>query len=579
MGWSRTLFAGKLVRNRWPVVLLMIVLVSGVASWAVSPAGPPNPRQLTVAFLPGYESKVPENGGAFTRSLPADPVTLNPVVANDMLSFLVYKWIFDPLLDVDQDMKPVGVLAERWEISPDNKVTTFHLRKGVKWQDGKPFTADDVLFTYEACVDPTVDAINKRSSFEKVAKVEKMDDLTVKVTWKEPFAPGLLSWNLPIMPRHLYAYPKGKGQDFNRNPRNAEPVGTGPFRFSEWKRGERIVLKANADYFAGRPHLDQVTFKIIPQGQTQLAAYQTGQLDLTGLNADQWKQLQKDPGFLKGASVFEYYGRQILYIGWNMDGSNTFFGDKRVRQAMTYAMNRQGVVDKILDGHGATCSGFFYPGSWESNPDVKPYPYSPSKAAGLLDAAGWKDANGEGVRKKDGRPLAFELLIPSEQEQLQRFAEIFQQDLKRVGVDMTIRKLEWSVFLERTHRHQFQAYLSGWSLGDDPDPYGFLHSSQARLLDSGMGEGQNDVSYKNPEVDKLIEAEQKTMNREERQKALRRIHELVAEDQPHSYLFMGSQMVAVRNKFQNVRVSRSGYGLFMWYPSMIRWWVPKELQK
>ena len=559
-----------------PVALALVV--SGGAA-GLRAQGPTAPAERTVAFLPGYESKAPQDGGAFTRALPADAVTLNPVVANDMVSYLVYKWIFDPLIDMDQDMKPVGVLAEKWENAPDNKVTTFHLRKGVRWHDGKPFTADDVLFTYEACVDPTVDAINKRSSFDKVARVEKTDDFTVRVTWKETFSPGLLAWNIHIMPRHIYAYPKGNGGGFNKNSKNAQPVGTGPFRFAEWKRGERIVLKANADYFGGRPHLDQVTFKIIPQGQTQLAAYQTGLLDMTGLSAEQWRTLKNDKAFLAGASVFEYYSRQFIYLGWNMDGSNPYFGDRRVRQAMTYATNRQGVVDKILDGHGKTCSGFFYPGSWESNPGVKPYPYDPAKAARLLDEAGWKDGNGDGIREKDGKPLSFECLVPAEVEQFQRFLEIFQQDLKRVGVEMSIRKVEWSVFLDRTHRHQFQAYLSGWSLGDDPDPYGLLHSSQAKLLASGTGEGQNDVSYVNAEVDRLIEAQQRTFNREERQKALWRIHELVAEDQPHTTCFMGSQMAAVRNKFQNVRVSRAGYGLFTWYPSLKGWWVPKELQK
>jgi|WetSurMetagenome_2_1015567.scaffolds.fasta_scaffold06693_2 peptide/nickel transport system substrate-binding protein len=569
------------MKGRWNKGLSLAVVLLFLASvtLGVGAQATPSPADMTVGFLPGYEKKAPEDGGTFTRSLPADPVTLNPVVANDMVSFLVYKWIFDPLVDMDQDARPVGVLAERWENSADNRTTTFHLRKGVKWHDGKPFTADDVLFTYEACMDPAVDAINKRSGFEKVAKVEKVDDLTVKVSWKEPFSPGLLSFNIHIMPRHIYGYPKGKGGDFNKNPRNADPVGTGPFKLVEWKRGERVVLKANPDYFAGRPHLEQLILKTIPQGQTQLAAYQTGQLDMTGISAEQWKTLKNDQGFLKGAYVFEYYSRQMVYIGWNQDGSNPFFGDKRVRQAMSLAMNRQGVVDKILDGHGKTCSGFFYPGGWDSNPDVKPVPYDPAKAAALLDAAGWKDTKGTGLREKDGKPFSFECLVPAEVEQFQRFVEVFQQDLKRVGVQMAIRKVEWSVFLDRTHRHQFQAYLSGWSLPDDPDPYGFLHSSQAKLLPSGMGEGQNDVSYSNPEVDKAIEAEQRTFNQAERQQNLRRIHQLVAEDQPHTYCFMGSQMVAVRNRFQNVRVSRAGYGLFTWYPSLTQWWVPKELQK
>jgi peptide/nickel transport system substrate-binding protein len=170
--------------------LLCLALVSlALGGWGGT-AGPwaqgsSSPAERTVAFLPGYESKAPQDGGAFTRALPADAVTLNPVVANDMVSYLVYKWVFDPLIDMDQDMKPVGVLAEKWENAPDNKVTTFHLRKGVRWHDGKPFTADDVLFTYEACVDPTVDAINKRSGFEKVAKVGKVAAFTVRVTWNE----------------------------------------------------------------------------------------------------------------------------------------------------------------------------------------------------------------------------------------------------------------------------------------------------------------------------------------------------------------------------------------------------------
>lgn len=557
-----------------------ITLVLTLAGGLVAPfwAGTLSPAERTVAVLPEYKAKAPEDGGVFTRALPADAVTLNPVIANDMVSYLVYKWIYDPLVDVDQDMNPVGVLAESWENSPDNATTTFHLRKGVTWHDGKPFTADDVLFTYEACVDPAVDAINKRPSFEAVAKVEKTDDATVKVTWKEPYAPGLMAWNLHIMPRHVYGYARGRGQDFNRGAADAPPIGTGPFRFAEWKRGERIVLKANPGYFGGRPHLDAMVFKIIPQSQTQLAAYQTGQLDLTSISTEQWRQFKADQALLKGATVFEYYGRQFVYLAWNMDGSNPFFGDRRVRQAMTYAINRQGIVDKVLDGHGITCSGPFYPGSWESNPAIKPYPYDPARAAALLDAAGWKDRNGDGVREKDGKPLAFECQVPAEVDQFSRFLEIFQQDLRRIGVAMAIRKVEWSVFLDRTHRHRFQAYLSGWSLGDDPDPYDLLHSSQAKLLPGGMGTGQNDVSYANPEVDRLIETEQRTFDRGARQRAFWRIHELVAQDQPHTYLFMGSQMVAVRSKFQNVRVSRAGYGLFTWYPSVKEWWVPKGLR-
>jgi peptide/nickel transport system substrate-binding protein len=531
---------------------------------------------LTVGLLPEFQGRAPVAGGTFTRALPADPVTLNPVVASDQISFLVYKWIYDPLIDMNESMEPVGVLAESWETSPDGRTTTFRLRRGVQWQDGKPFTADDVLFTYEASMDPDVDAVNKRPAFAEVDSVRKTDDHTIVVRWKTPYAPGLAAWVFYIMPKHLWAYPAGGGKAFNTGPAGASPVGTGPFRLSEWRRGERVVLDANPANYRGRPHLDRLVFKIVPQGQTQFAAYQTGQLDMATLSAEQWPQVREDPTFQAGSWIFEYTSRQFFYIGWNMDGSNPFFGDVRVRRAMTFATNRQGVVDKILDGHGAVASGPFYPGGWESNPAVKPYPHDPGRAAALLDEAGWKDTDGDGFRDRGGTRLSFECLVPAEAEMFSRWLEVFQQDLRKVGVEMSVRRVEWGVFLDRTHRHAFQACLSGWNLGDDPDPHQFLHSSQGKLLPSGQGIGQNDVSYSNPEVDRLIERQQGTFDREERRKALWRIHELVAEDQPHTYLLLGSQMVAVRNRFQNVRVSRAGYGLFTWYPSLLEWWVPAE---
>ncbi|MGA9750268.1 MAG: ABC transporter substrate-binding protein, partial [Acidobacteriota bacterium] len=224
-------------------------------------------------------------------------------------------------------------------------------------------------------------------------------------------------------------------------------------------------------------------------------------------------------------------------------------------------------------------SGPFYPMSWSSDPQVKPYPYDPAKAAALLDEAGWKLPPGKTIREKDGKPFSFECLVPAEVDMFSRWLEVFQQDLKRVGVDMRIRKIEWSAFLDRTHRHQFQAYLSGWGLGDDPDPYPLLDSAQARLLPSGMAVGQNDCSYANPEVDRLIGEEERTFDLKARQTLFWQIQRLVAEDQPMTFLFWPTQMVAVKNRFQDVRVSRAGYGMFTWYPSLLDWWVPKELQK
>ena len=533
-----------------------------------------------VACLQKYVSVSPlPEGGVFTRSLPADVVTLNPVVANDTLSYLAFKWVFDPLIDMDSQMHPVGVLAESWEMKDKGLETIFHLRKKVKWHDGAPFTADDVVFTYNAAMDPKVDAVNKRPAFAEVAGVEKVDRFTVRVRWKEPFAPGLSAWVFYIIPKHVYGYPKGRGDLFNHNPANRKPVGTGPFVFDEWKRGQRLVLKANADYFAGRPHIDKLVFKVIPKSQMQMAAFKTGQLDLVSLSTEQWKNLAHDRDFSSKAWLFSYLTHQFYFIAWNEDGSNPFFRDVRVRRAMTLSLNRKGVVGRLLGGHGVIGSGPFFPRGWAASPDVRPLPFDPNQAAALLDEAGWKDSDGDGVRDRDNKPFAFDCMVPAEAPQFTRFLEIFQQNLKRLGVKMSIRKVEWSVFLDRTHRHNFQAYLSGWSLGDDPDPFQLLHSSQAKLLPSGMGIGQNDFSYSNPEVDRLIEEEERTVDQAKRAEIFHRMGKLVADDQPVTVLFWGENLVALRKNFQGVRASPVGYGLFGWYPSMLDWWVPKELQR
>ncbi len=551
------------------------VLCAALALPAALPAQSPPPNGP--AFLPGMAARRPDDGGVFRRALPAEPATLNPVVAADSISYLVYRFVFDPLLDMDKDKRPVGVLAESWSWSADKRTVTLKLRKGVLWHDGKPFTADDVLFTFQAIQDATVEAINKRAMFDRIASYKKVDDFTVSVTWKEPYAPGLADLVLYIVPRHVYGYPKGKGEQFNKSPKNADPVGTGPFTFLEWKRGESVTLAANPKYFRGRPHLDRLVFKIIPQVQTEYSAFQTGTLDMTRLTPDLFDKLKSDPEFAKRARVFEYPGRQYFYIAWNQDGSNPFFQDSRVRQALSYALNRPGILDKVLKNHALLCSGPVLPGGWETNPAVKPFPYDPKKAAALLDEAGWKDTNGDGVRDKGGVPLEFEVLL-GQSADFQRWLEFFQQDLKKVGVSMRLRPLEWSVFNDRTRRHQFQAYLTGMSLADDPSPYNQFHSSQAKLLPSGEGVGENEFSYANPAVDKLLEQQLVATDPKERQKLLWRIHQALADDQPVTFLFYFTNLAGVDRRYQNLEVSPFGYGLFTWYPTVLDWWVPKEMQ-
>lgn len=528
---------------------------------------------------PEYEGKAPEFGGTFRRSLPSEPVTLNPIVAADMTSYLVYKWIFDPLFDMDKDMNLIPVLVENYNFSQDGLTLILDLRKNVKWHDGKPFTADDVIFTFDTINDYLVEAINKRASFEKVSFYKKIDDFSVLIKFKEAYAPALYDFVMYIIPKHIYSYQKGQGAKFNNHPNNSNPIGSGPFKFVSWKRGESITLIANKDYFNGSPFIENLIFRIMPSLETEYSAFLTDSIDLTRLSPELWDKAQKDDSIKSKAYLLEYPSRQYFYIGWNADGSNPFFNNKNVRTALTYAINVDAFINKILKGHALPCTGPFYPGSDFCNPDIKPIPYDPEKAKTILEAEGYRDTNGNGILDKDGKEFEFECIYAQEARDYQRFLEFFQNDLKRVGISMKLRAVEWSVFLKMTHTHKFEAFLSGYSYGDDPNPFMMYHSSMAKLLSSGESFGENDVSYSNPEVDRLIEEQLKETNLEKRKLILRQIHKLIYEDQPYTYLVVPKNLVALNNKFQNVECSQKGYGLFTFYPALLKLWCPKELRQ
>lgn len=527
---------------------------------------------------PASLRRTPQNGGVFQRPLAAEPGTLNPLLATDQVSYLVYKWIYDPLVDMDRDQHFVGVLARSWEISDGGRQMTLHLRKNVRWHDGVPFTADDVVFTFRAMAGKNVDDPAWKGVADRIAHVRKLDRWTVLIEWKKPYAPGLADLILYILPRHLYETDKGD-LNLNDNPWNFKPIGTGPYEFESWQRGQSITLKANPHYFKGRPHLDRLVFRILPDSQSQYAAFLTGHLDLARLSPGLLAKARTDPSFVGHAHLFEYMSREFFYMAWNENGSNPFFRDRRVRLAMTLALDRKGVVEHLLHGHGVLCSGPFFPGGWAADPAIAPVPFDPARARRLLRQAGWRDSDGDGWLDREGRRFEFTCLYPEEADAFRRFLALFQQDLKQVGVKMDLAPLEWNTFLQRTSQHRFEAYLSGYTMGDDPNPYAMYDSREAAILPDGSAAGANDVSYSNPQMDALLKAQLVEMNRRRRQKLLWKIHDIIARDQPQSFLFIPTTLAAVDKRIQDVEPSSAGYGLFSWYPSALRWWVPARLQE
>ncbi|NPA15192.1 MAG: peptide-binding protein [Deferribacteres bacterium] len=499
-------------------------------------------------------------GDAIVLGSIGEPKRLIPLLASDSASATISGFVFNGLLKYDGDLNLVGDLAESWEIEDGGRVIVFHLRKGVLWQDGKPFTARDVKFTYEKLVDPKV-ATPYSGDFELIKKFEVIDDYTVRITYKYPFAPALSSWTMGIIPEHLL-----KNEDLNTTGFNRHPVGTGPFILESWKTGQKLVLRANPRYFRGRPYLDRVIYRIIPDSATMFLELASGNLDYMGLTPFQYKRQTNTEFFRKNFRKFRYPALVYTYLGYNL--RLPIFSDKRVRKALTYAIDRKLIVDVVLLGLGQVSNGIFPPSSWACDTSFSPLPYDPKKAKELLAEAGWRDTDGDGVLDKDGKPFEFTIVTNQGNSQRINTAEIIQYELAQVGVKVKIRVLEWQALLRAIYDRNFQAIILGWSLGADPDPYDIWHSSKTK-----PGEF-NFVGYKNPEVDRLIEEARRIFDRKKRAELYHKIQRLIYEDYPYTFLYVPDNLSILHRRFRNVKLKKAG----IWY-NFEKWYVPKKLQK
>ncbi len=502
----------------------------------------------------------PAYGDILVEASIGDASNLIPLLAADSASHNISGLIFNGLVKYDRNVNVVGDLAESWDISKDGLVITFHLRKGVKWHDGAPFTADDVLYTYRVTIDPKTPTAYAED-FLKVKKAEVLDPYTFRVTYDKPFAPALTSWGSAILPRHLL-----EGKDITRSPLARHPVGTGPYRFKEWVTGQKIVLTANPDYFEGRPYVDGYIMRVIPDMATMFLELRAKGIDRMDLTPLQYTRQTENRFFKKNFRKYRYLSFAYTYLGFNL--KNPLFADKRVRQAVAFAINKDELVDGILLGLGKPATGPFKPGTWAYNPTVKQYPHDPQKAKALLAEAGWKP-NGEGILVKDGVPFSFEIIINQGNEVRRKSAEIIQKRLAQVGMVVKIRTIEWSAFIkEFINKRKFDATILGWTIPMDPDLYNVWHSSKTGP------EELNFVSYKNAEVDELLETGRSTFNIKERKRAYDRIQEILAEDLPYVFLYVPDALPIFNARFRGIDPAPIGIGY-----NIIKWYVPKEEQK
>lgn len=458
--------------------------------------------------------------GRLVMSLGGEISVINPILSTDTTSSAIEGVIFTGLVKVDKRLNFIPDLARSWKVSKSGLVWTFYLRDDVSWHDGKPFTADDVKFTFDTILNPKVNSVRRGDYIigGKPVKFQVVNKYTLKAILPRPFSPFLSSASMGILPKHIL-----EGRELDMSAFNRNPIGTGPFIFVEYKAGDHVLVKRNPDYYGGSPKLKEILFKIIPDENTSLVALRSGDIDETGVPP-------KDFHPMKHVNLFKYDALVYTYLGFNI--RNPKFKDPMVRKALSIAVNRKQLIGLIFLGLASPAYSPCSPVSWAYSDGVYKYEYDPKKARELLKRAKVKN-------------LEFTVLVNHGSKEREKAATILQQQFERVGVKMNIRVLEWSALLKvinaRKDPKDFDAVIIGWSTGVDPDSYSIWHSSQ-------YPGGLNFIGYSNPKVDNLLDAGRREQSKEGRKKIYAKMYKEITADAPYIFLWYPKSLAGVRDR-------------------------------
>jgi peptide/nickel transport system substrate-binding protein len=540
--------------RRLAAILILLCVACG---------GPEKPAQTTsAAALPNDDT--PRDGGTLNRRLDLDVVTLNPVITTSRYDRFAQQYLFTPLIHIDRDLKPIPGLAESWEISDDGLLYTFKLNPKATFSDGTPVRASDVLFTLKKIVDPAVEAVQIAGSFEHIdlTRTRVVDEHTIEVAFRQPLAAQLLKFNdVLTIPEHVYS----KG-DFRKD-FNDRAVGSGPYTLVRRVPGKEVVVQRRADYWDRKPYIQTVVMKVINDHGTAFNALRLGQIDETMIASDTWVRERNNPALANKIDFQRFYTLNYNYIGWN--NRNPLLSDKRVRRALTMCVPIESIINDLYHGTSRAMSGPFTPDEWAYNPNVPAVRYNPEEAKQLFAAAGWKDNDGDGVLDKDGRKFSLTLLTMTGSATARQIGQMVQSELKKAGVALELEVMDGAMAIQRILAGNFEACYLSWDLDPDPDPFILFHSSQF------PPRGQNFVFYANPEADRLIEAARREMDQSKRRDLYWRLHEVLVEDQPYTWVVQVSAKWGVNKRVHNVQASR-GNGFFNWYPGEFDWWIAAE---
>lgn len=468
-------------------------------------------------------------------SIATNPSRLNPLLATDAGSSAITGYIFNGLLKYDKHGKIVGDLAKSFRFS-DDKTLIFELRRDVKWHDGEPFTAKDVVFTFDLIHSDKV-VTPYTSNFRVVESIKALDKYTLRVKYKKPYFKALDTWLMQIVPEHVLASQEDiMGSSFNK-----QPIGTGPYRLSKLEFSKNIELSAFEDYYEHKPNIETISFHVIADPTTRFLMLKSQQIDIGNLEPLQL-QRQVNDTFFEHYQKIEQLDYAYSYLGFNLKKKK--FQDERVREALSLAIDRQGLVDILFLGHGQACRGPFYPGSDAFNPDVPLPKVDLERAKTLLKEAGYDERH----------PLEFEIATSNASEVRPYAAEIMQHQLSKIGVKVQLRVMEWQAFLNMVvFPRKFDTVLLGWSLPLLPDPYLVWHS------DNDKPGGFNFIGYRNSEVDHLIKEAESIVDAEALAKVQREIFAKIVADNPYLFLYVPNDISVVNKSISPIEPTMFGF--------------------
>ena len=505
----------------------------------------------------------PADSPVLRRRLFGDPSTLNAVMQSGLPEQQVLQYVSRNVLDFDARMRLVPGLAESYAVSPDGRTFTFELRREAVWQDGTPVTAADAVFTLNKIVDPDTPAPVIRPLFLGLERVEATGAKTFRVRFQKASANQAMAFVLPLLPEKRFAR-----RLFLRAPDNRSPFSNGPYRFVSWKSQESIVLVRNEKYWGPRPHFERIVFKILPDNSTAWRALLEDSLDETWIDQALKEKSAASPDFRSCCREVEYYDLDYNYIALN--NRSPFFADARVRRALTMLLDRSAIVRSLYHGSARIISGPWAPDSPAYDATVAPLPYDPAAAVKLLDEAGWRDTNGNGTRDRSGREFVFDLLVSSGSLIGEQIDEILAAAAKKAGIEVRVRPLEWSAYVDRLDRGEFEAASGAWSASGDPNPdlFGLWHSSQI------PPEGANSSFFHDAEADRLIDAARAELDEKRRLAIYRRLHLLFRDEAPAIWVVNASKKYALRKRVRGL--TTSPLGLFGTWPGPVGWWAEPE---